>query len=60
MNRNDLIELFSHLITRNDTRPFNDVWDIYFSDITYHNYPIGKCNREMVEEWLKEVIQNDK
>ena len=60
MTRNDLIDLLSHLITRNDTSSFNDVWDFYFSDIYYHGYKLGKCNREMVEDWLREVIENDK
>lgn len=54
-----LAELFAHLITRNDDRPFNEVWEIYFKN--YHEeFGIGKMNIEEVEKWLLEEVKEDK
>lgn len=49
-----MVELFAHLITRNDDRPFNYVWDMYFAD-----KDLGHKNIEEVEQWLNEEVDDD-
>mgnify|MGYP000929333524 CR=1 FL=1 len=50
-----MAELFAHLITRNDARPFNEVWDIYFK-VYHEQFGIGNMNIEEIENWLLEEI----
>lgn len=48
-----MAELFAHLITRSDNRPFNEIWELYFG--SYHKkFGLGKMNIEEIEKWLLE------
>ena len=47
-----MVELFAHLITRNDNRPFNELWDFYFS-----SYDIGHKNIYEIIDWLNEEVK---
>jgi len=48
---NKMIGMFAHLITRNDERPFNEVWEYYFGDM-----PVGNMTVDEVTEYLNEKI----
>ena len=49
-----MVDLFAHLITRNDDRPFNKVWEMYFG-----NMNLEHKNMEEVEAWLNEEVEED-
>lgn len=54
-----MAELFAHLITRNDDRPFNEIWEFYFRKYDVSDN-IGKMNIEEVKNWLLEDLKYDK
>lgn len=55
-----LTDLFAHLITYNSTRPFNDIWNLYFKNLkTDKGTPIGKLCYDDVKEWLEELIAKE-
>ena len=47
-----MVDLFAHLITRNNDRPFNEVWEMYFG-----NMNLEHKNMEEVEQWLNEEVE---
>lgn len=47
-----MVDLFADLITRNDDRPFNEVWEYYFGD-----KDLGHKSVLEVKQWLNEEVE---
>ena len=47
-----MIDLFAHLITRNDDAPFNEVWNFYFGNLGLEHKNIYE-----VSKWLNEEVK---